>query len=482
MATISSSGIGSGLDVESIITKLMTIERQPVVDLQTKATTIQNQVSEFGKIRSAMSTFRDAAQKLTNLDTWALTTATSSDANSVSVTTATGASPGNYSLTVSSLATSQALASGVFASSSATVGAGTLHIEQGTWGAGQNSFTAKTGGTALDVTVAATDTLAQVRDKINMAGAGSGVTATIFSDSTGSRLMLRSSATGTDSAFRIAVTDTGDGVNNDASGLSALSYDTASGAKQMSQTQVATNAIATINGLPVNSQSNTLTNVVDGVTVKLTGTTAAPVTISVTQDFDTIKKGLQSFADAYNALSTILTTDTKYDATTKTGGPLQGDSSVLAMQRTMRNLAGASSNASSVFSRLADIGLSTGADGSMSVNDTKVANAINNPAELKKVLINSDALDKSKVGLMRQFRNFGDSILAFDGSLTTRTNGMQARIQSNSDQQSRLNDRIAQTEKRIRAQYTALDATMGQLTGLSSYITQQVAQYNNGNK
>ena len=478
MATISSSGIGSGLDVESIITKLMTIERQPVTNLQTKATQIQDQVSEFGKIRSAMATFRDAAQKLTNLDTWGLTSGASSNAAAMSVTTTTGAVAGNYTLTVDKLATSQALASGIYASSGATVGAGTMRIEIGAWGAGQGSFTPKTGTTALDVNVLATDTLAQVRDKINLAGAGTGVTATIFTDSSGSRLMMRSSATGTDNAFRISVTDTGDGLD-DATGLSALSYDTTLASRRMTRTEEAINTVATFDGLPVTSQSNTLTNVVDGVTVKLTAPTTAPVTVTIAQDFETLKKGLQSFADAYNALGTLLATQTKYDPTTKTGGPLQGDSSALAIQRTMRSLAGSSSNASTTFSRMADIGLATGADGTMSVNATKMANALNNPIELKKMLTNSDALDSSKVGIMRNFRNFGDALLKFDGPLTTRSEGLRARLDSNAEQQTRLNDRIAQTEKRLRAQYTALDTTMGRLTGLSSYITQQLAQYNN---
>jgi flagellar hook-associated protein 2 len=147
----------------------------------------------------------------------------------------------------------------------------------------------------------------------------------------------------------------------------------------------------------------------------------------------------------------------------------------------MRALAGGSSNASTAFKRLADIGLATGADGSMTVNATKLDNALANPTELRKVLINSDALDSTKVGLMRQFRNFGDALLRFDGPLTTRTEGLRARLDSNAEQQSRLNDRIAQTEKRLRAQYTALDTTMGRLTGLSSYITQQIAQFNNNN-
>src|SRR5580765_5176557 len=196
MATVSSAGIGSGLDVNSIITQLMAIEQQPLTVLQTKATTIQSTVSEYGKIKSAISTMRDLASKLAS----------------------TGSSAGTYSVEVQKLASVQTLATAV-QPATAALGGGTLHIELGTWGAGETSFTPKAGATAVDVTVAATDTLADVRDKINASGAG--VTALVMTDSTGSRLLIRSNATGAENGFRTTVADD-DGGNADAAGLSTL--------------------------------------------------------------------------------------------------------------------------------------------------------------------------------------------------------------------------------------------------------------------
>jgi flagellar hook-associated protein 2 len=479
MATISSPGIGSGLDVNTIISQLVAIERQPVTALQTKATKIQGQISEYGKIKSAMSTFRDAASKLTNLDTWGQTLGSTSNTSAVEVTTTTGASAGNYSVTVQSLAAAQSLASGVFASSSATPGAGTLRIELGTWGANQASFTAKAGSTALDVNIEATDTLAQVRDKIN--GAGAGVTAVVFTDGSGSRLLMRSSATGEENAFRITVTDN-DGTPTDAAGLSALSYDTSVASRQMARTQTAANAAATFNGLPVSSASNTLTNIVEGVTLKLVGVTADAVDVGIVQDKESLKKAVQAFADGYNALAKLIADQTKYDAATKSGGPLQGDSSAVGIQRQLRLIAGSNSAASTTFTRLSDIGLAVGPDGQMAVTASKLDNALANPAELKKLLSNADTLDTSKVGIARAFRNLGDAFLKFDGPLTTRSEGLRSRLDQNQDQQDRLNERIAQTEKRLRAQYSALDTTLSRLNGLSSYVTQQIAQFNNNNR
>ena len=475
MATISSAGIGSGLDVNSIVTQLMAIEKQPVTALQTKATKIQTQISEFGKQPSALSTLRDAARKLTDVSTWGQTVGTSSNSAAVDVTTTSGAAIGTYAVEVTSLATAQSLASGVFASSTTTPGAGTLHIELGAWNAGQTTFTPKTGATAVDITVEATDTLAQVRDKINSANAG--VTAMVFTDSSGSRLLLRSKATGAENGFRTSVADA-DGVNTDATGLSALSYDLGAGTRVMSRTAPAANAVATLNGLPISSASNTLTNVVDGITLKLKGATTAPVDVGVTQDNDSLKKAFQAFADAYNALTTLVAGQVKYDPGTKSGGPLQGDGAAVGLQRQLRTLAGSNSAASSVFSRLADIGLSTDAKGAMSVDSTKLDNALANPTELRKMLSNTDALVAGNNGIAKQFRAMADSLLGFDGALTTRSAGLRERLDQNQSAQERLNDRIAMTEKRLRAQYTALDTTMGKLTSLSNYVTQQITQFN----
>ena len=269
MATISSAGIGSGLDVNSIVTQLMAIEKQPLTALQTKATTIQSTVSEYGKIKSAVSTLRDLAAKLASTTTWGQTV-TNSSSTAVSATTNNSAA-GSYTVEVQALASVQTIATGTAVPATTTPGAGTLHIELGTWGAGQTSFTPKAGATAVDVAVAATDTLADVRDKINAAGAG--VTAMIMTDASGSRLLIRSNTSGAANAFRT-------------SGIASLAFDPSAGATTMTQSQTAANAAATINGLAVTSASNTLSNIVDGLTLNLSALTTGPVTVNVVTDTD----------------------------------------------------------------------------------------------------------------------------------------------------------------------------------------------------
>jgi flagellar hook-associated protein 2 len=475
--TISSAGVGSGLDVNSIVTQLMALEQRPLTALQTKASTIQSTVSEYGKIKSAVSTLRDLAVKLASKSTWGQTVASSSG---TAVTASTnGSSAGTYSVEVTSLASVQTLASTARPAATA-LGAGTLHIELGTWGGGANGAptTFAPSGTppAVDIVVSATDTMAEVRDKIN--GASAGVTAMIMTDASGSRLLIRSNATGAVNGFRTSVADA-DGNNTDAGGLSALAFDASAGVSQMTRSQTAADAVATVNGLAVTSASNTLTNLVDGLTLTLTTPTTAAVTVNVAADTDSLKKTITDFAAAYTALFKLIATDTKYDATAKQGGILQGDSAAVGLQNQLRAMAGGLSGASATFARLSDAGLQIQADGSMTVNATKLGSALGNLAELTKLFSNSSPTDPTQDGFAKRFRTTTDAMLGVDGSITTRTAGLGQALQRNQKDQDRLNLRLADIEKRLRAQYTALDTQMASLSTQSAYITQQVIAWNN---
>lgn len=454
MATISSPGIGSGLDVSSIITQLMAIERQPLKNLETAETKIQSQISEVGKIKSALSKFRDLAAKLASTDFWKTTTGTSSN-SAVSITTSSTASPAQFEVSVGTLAKAQTIAAPAVASSTATLGSGTLTIQR----AG--------GGDPFDVTIEATDTLAGIRDKINAAGAG--ITASILNDASGARLVMRANATGTDNAFTTTVSGTG---------LDGLAFDHVSQTGGATPAQAATNATATINNLPVSSQSNTLTDVLDGVTLTLNAETAAPVTVDVKSDKDALKKTLTDFAAAYTDLARLITAGTKYDAASKKAGPLQGDSAIVGLQTQLRAMVGASSGASTVFSRLSDIGMEMQQDGSLTVNSTKLDKALSNLGEIRALFSNSSLTDPSLDGFGKRFRVVASNILGIDGSLTSRTDGLNEKLKRNQKQQDRLEERLAQTQKRLEKQYTALDTQLGRLNGLSSYVTQQVAIWN----
>jgi flagellar hook-associated protein 2 len=470
MATISSPGVGSGLDVSTIVTQLMALERKPLNLLETAETKIQSQISEVGKIKSALSKFRDLAAKLASTDFWKQNAGTASN-SAVSIATGPGASAADYTVEVQKLAAAQAVATpgGAFASSSALVGAGTLHIEFGAWNATQDGFTPSATATALDVTVTADDTLASLRDKIN--AAGDGVTASILTDASGARLMLRSDATGTANGFRTSTTGGG--------ALAGLAYDPSpGGVTAATLAQAASNSQATINNLPVTSDSNSLNDVLDGVSLTLNAQTVAPMTLSVKPDTAAMKKTLTDFASAYTELAKLITTDTKYDATSKKAGVLQGDSAIVGLQTRLRAMLGATTAASTAFTRLSDAGFEQQQDGSLTVNTTKLDKALANLPQLQAMFAGSSTTDPSLDGFGKRFRVVASDILGIDGTLTSRTTGLQDKLTRNQKSQDHLEERLAQTQKRLEAQYSALDAKMGTLNSLSSYVTAQIAQWN----
>jgi flagellar hook-associated protein 2 len=472
MATISSPGVGSGLDVNGIVTQLVAIERQPIVHLQTQASSLQTKLSAFGKLQSDLSALRDAASALTRASTWNQTGGTSSDTTAVTVTTDANNLPGSYSVEVTALAKAQSNVSKTYAAATDFVGEGTLHIELGTWGTG-NSFTPHPTATAADIAVGPpAKSLAEVRDMVNAANAG--ITATVLTDASGARLVFRSSATGAANGFRITATDT-DGNNVDASGLSALAYDPSVGVITMAQALAAANASALINGAPVSSASNTLANVVDGMTLTLQRETTAPVQITTAPDKDAIRKKVEAFVTAYNDLNKELAAQTKYDAANKTAGTLQGDSAAVGLRASLRNTLRGSSGASTMFTRLADIGFDVQQDGSITLSSSKLDNGLANLGEMKKLFSNSDTLVPANNGFGTLFRTQADQALGVDGSLASRSDGLRQRISQNEKRQAELEQRVTQTEARLRKQYTALDTQMGQLQSLSTYVTQQMA-------
>jgi flagellar hook-associated protein 2 len=480
MATISSIGIGSGLDIENVIKQLVAAERAPVTKLQTEVSSLQTKLSTYGKLQSSMSALRDAASVLSRASTWNATVGSSSDAGTVAVTTSASTLPGSYSIEVQRLASVQSNATGVYASADSLVGEGTLRIELGTWGPGQSSFTPKAGAAAVDITVGPpAESLAQLRDKIN--ASNSGVVASVLTDASGARLVLRSAATGEANGFRIGVTDS-DGGNVDGVGLSALAFDPSAGILTMAQALAAANSAASLNGLAISSDSNTLSNVLDGMTLTLGKASAGPVLVEARSDSTSIRKALDSFVTAYNELNKLVAEQTKYDAASKTAGTLQGDSTAVSIPSQMRSLLAGSSGASAMFTRLAEVGFDVQTDGSIKLDETKLANGMANLGEMKKLFSNSDLATPANNGIATQLRVMADRVLGVEGSINTRSEGLRKRIDLNKSRQEMLEDRIAMTEKRLRAQYTALDRQMASLNGLSNYVTQQLSALSKSNR
>lgn len=468
MATISSLGVGSGLDSEGIISALLSVERRPISLLTEQTTEIKTQLSSVGKIQSLVATMRDKAGAIGGVSLWGQTTVTSSDSASVGGFTTNGATTGRYSVSVSQLASSQTVTmANAVASSASTIGDGTLQIELGSW----NGTTFTGDGSPVTVTIGSDDTsLADIRDKINAAGAG--VTATIVNDANGARLSIRSDETGEENGFRITATENIDD-NDPNTGLSVLGYDPG-GATSMTLNQAALNAMAQVNGVDVESATNTLDGVGDGLTLTLTKTTASPVEVVVADDTEAIKTAIDEFVKAFNELATYIKDQTKYNESSKTGGPLQGDRTAIGLQWQLRGVINQGSSASDTWSRLSEVGITMTKDGTLSTSTTDLEEALKNPDELRKLLA-TDGTDAAGSGFMDRFKDLGNTVLGTEGSLTTLQASLEQRIERNDDRQDQMEDRLTRTEARIRAQYEALDTSMAKLNALSSYVSQQLA-------
>lgn len=478
---ISSPGIGSGLDVNAIVSQLVALEQKPLQTLATKAAGIQSKLSALGQMKSQVSTLSDQATKLATASTWEGMKFSSSSTAVVTGTATATATAANLSMEVSQLARAQSAATGAIAF---PAGSGTLSIQLGQWSGG--SFDTQTGDpvtfapaatAAIDVTIANTDTLAQVASKINAANAG--VSATVMRDGSGERLVFQSTTTGEAAGFRIAVTDD-DGDTNDGLGLSRLGFNPQGSSDSMTLSQTARDTKATINGVAVTSANNKFEEAFTGVSLTVNQVSTTPVTIKVTKDTDTMRAAINGFVSAYNATMSALGELTKYNAATKTAGALQGDSTATGLQSSLRRLVGEAGPQSGTFSRLSDLGIELQLNGTLKVSDTKLATALEKPDNIKN-LMSLDSGDTATSGLGVRFKSFASKLLTDEGSFATRTKSLQSAIDRNTKDQATIADRIDRTQTRLYAQYARLDTNLAKLTALNSYVSQQVTTWNNQN-
>jgi flagellar hook-associated protein 2 len=472
---ISSPGVGSGLDVNSIVTQLVAIEKQPLQALQTKATTLQSQLSSYGTIKSQVSALKDAASVLASTSSWASQSATSSNTAFATVSVDSTAASTAFGLDITRLAQAQTTASRTIAAGAslgAGSGSGQLSIQLGSWGpAGAGPFVAGAGA-AVNINVSETATYTTIANAINAANAG--VKATVLKVGNTERLSFQSTTSGSDAGFTITS-------NGGFAALDSLSFTSLSNGPEsavgMESSQVGLNATFKINGVAVESATNTVANVVPGVTLNLAQTTAvgSPVQITVAQDKTALQKNIQTFADAYSALSKTLADSTRYVQGGRSGA-LQGDSTTVGLQSLMRKVVGSSSTGST-YARLSEVGLEQQTDGSLKLNTSKLATAMADTSNLQKLFTTNNS-DAATNGFGLKLRDLASGLLAADGTVTNKSTALQGAISRNGDEQEKVTERAARVEKRLRAQYSALDAQMAQISGLSSYVTAQLAQWN----
>ncbi|MDY7537132.1 flagellar filament capping protein FliD [Undibacterium sp. RTI2.1] len=378
--SIQSTGIGSGLDVNSLVSKLMQVESQPLTSLATKQASYQAKVSAYGTLNSALSSFQSAVSNLSKPSVFQSLTATSSDSTIISATAAASATAGTYNIAISQLAQSQSISSVGQASSSDAIGTGastTVSFQLGTiTGTATNgtysgaTFAQDTTQTTGTITIDSTNNSLQgIRDAINTAGVG--VTASIVGDGSATpyHLVLNSSKTGVASSLKISST-------GDATIANLLNYDP-SGTQNFTEISNAQNANLKVNGINITSAANTVTSSLPGVTLNLTK--VGSTTVSVTTNSGSVQNGVNSFVQAYNALNATITSLTAYNSSTQKGGLLLGDSTTQSVQNQIRNSLSASVNGlGGGLTTLSQIGVSFQKDGSLSLDSTKLSTALTN--------------------------------------------------------------------------------------------------------
>lgn len=473
---ISSIGLGSGINVKDTVAQLVAFEQRPIQALQTKATAINSQVSAYTQLKSQISNLQVQVDKLTSAATWQGRVLSSSNASTVSGTATTKAAFGTFDVNVSQLASVQTIGSGTVANGSA-LGEGKLTITLGEWKNGAlvaNQVDGKQASVSIDIT-AEEDTLAKVAAKINASNAG--VTATVLRDHTGERLTLQSRATGANAAFTVAVEET-----PGKAGLEQFEYmgEAVSGAT-MKRSQVAVDTKAKINGIDMSSRNLTFAEVADGVTLTVSQKMAdadAAVRITIKGDTATAKSALSNLVESYNALSNAMKTMTAYDEATKTAGTLQGDSTAVNLQSALRRLLSGNSSAGGAFSTLSQIGLEFQTNGTLKINDEKLTKALEDPDSMSKFFA-ADLEGEANDGLGVRLKAFTSGLLSSDGVFATKDDSMKAQLKRNTQDQERLTTRVNAYEKRLLAQYTALDVKMSSLTALDNYVSQQITSWNN---
>lgn len=463
----SSATSTSNLDVNSIVTQLMAVERRPIAKLDAKEASSQAKLTAYGSVKGALASFQTAVQGLSGAGKFTALNATTSDDAVLSATASSIAVAGSYSLEVTSLAQAQKLVAAGQSSSTASIGDGTVTTVSFDFGTitGTLLGTGKydTGATFLSngkgvksITIdSSNNSLQGIRDTINAAKIG--VTATIINDGGGLpyRLALSSDKQGVSNSLKISV-------SGNANVSTLLAHDPANASGQnLAETITASNATLKVNGVAVSKESNSISDVIQGVTINLKTKNTTPTTLTVAHDNASISNAVTGFVKAYNDLSKTLKDISAYDPKTKTGAVLQGDSTIRTMQSQLRGALGSPvTGASGALTTLSQIGISFQKDGSIALDSAKLNSAMANNI-------------KDVASLFAAVGNATDSLVSFTSATgSTKAGSYPVNITQLATQGKTVGSGIANTT--ITAANKDLDITVN---GISASVSLTAGTY-----
>ncbi|MBT3012593.1 MAG: flagellar filament capping protein FliD [Candidatus Thiodiazotropha sp. (ex Lucina pensylvanica)] len=445
------SGIGAGSDWNNIINQLLQIESRPLDQLRTREKEIDQQISDYGLIKSAIDTFKSTVEDLTTTTGLAVFSTSSSDESVVTVSADENAAVSSYDIVVDHLASGDKLASSAYTDSNTAVGTGSLSIT--------------VDGSTMNLTVdGSNNTLADLRDAINSAADNPGVAATILNESGGSRLILTSQETGAANAISVSFVDGDDGNNTDANGLSRLFHIGVGGDGLAEQVDTAQDALLYIDGFTVNSASNSVTGAVSGVTFELVA--AGSASIGITRDNTRIEEKIQGLVDAYN---TVMEEFEAMEASS-----LGGDSSLRRMRQGFVDVLNQVATVDAANAYLFEIGITRDREGVLSLDSSDLADALVN--DFDRV---SQILTDETTGFANRFYNYADLLLDVGGVIEAKDESLNNQKDNVQTQIERAELRLDDYEKKLIAQFTALDQTVAILQSTSSFLTSQLASIQN---
>jgi flagellar hook-associated protein 2 len=435
---ITAPGVGSGLDIQSIISQLMALERRPLTVVDSKKREFEADLSAYGTLKSALSTFQEAMRKLSGDDDFRIHSATSSDEAVLTATAGATAAPGITSIEVLRIAERHKLLSANAFAATDTLAAGT-------------TMTLTVGTTGFTVDLAG-KTLAEARDAINSATDNAGVTAQVLNVDGGSKLLLTGDESGSDNFISVSY-----GVA-DPFALAALNTDRdASGSFAAADLD----AVLKLEGaaaLTATRSSNSVTDLIDGVTLELKA--AGTVNLTIARDNSAVAENVQGFVDAFNTMRDKITE--------LRGGALAGDGSLLALESRLMGVL--NSAAGGNYKYLSEVGVSIQKDGHMALDTALLDDAIASDfAGFSALFSNATG------GFAVRFEALADSLLDPDGLVDSREDGLNDRIDDLNDRRAALERRLESTEERLRAQFTALDGLLSNLRSTGDYLLQQLS-------
>lgn len=441
---------GSVIDVASLVSQLVTATQAPQEALIQKQTqTLTTEISAVGQLKGALSTFQSSLAAIDTPSAFNALSATSSNTAAFTATSSAGATLGSYAVSITQVAQAQQIVSATaYSSSSATVGTGTLQLSLG--------------GSSFSVTInSGNNTLSGIAAAINSTSGNPGIQASVVTGTGGAHLVLSSSLTG--AANTITTTETDGGT-----GLSALTY--SSGGTNYSVQATAQDAAFSIAGISYTSGSNTVTGALSGVTLNLLAKTSSPATLTVADDTTTIQANIQAFVTAYNTMQSGLAQLSSYSATTNTAGPLLGNPALTGAQNQIRAaLHSVVNTGSSTYNTLASIGITTNADGSLSLNASKLSAALSSNFSAVSSLFSSTR------GVAASLNTALTNELASGGPINSLSQTLVKQNNALTQQSQQLSQQMSALKASLTQQYSSLNALLSHMQSTSSYLTQAFA-------